>query len=99
MFPSSKKKRLCWVNGPSWVDSDVFVSVDSSGNSNDWEDMLPPRISLDRPEGAVLMVSEEEETMVDVDGDSGMGIDNARASGCWSVSGLGCTYGVILLVL
>jgi hypothetical protein len=95
MFPSSKKKRLCRVNGPSCFDSDVsFVFVvDSSGsnsNSDDREDvyiLLPPRISLDRLEGAVLMVSEE--TMVDADGDSGMDIE--IGCGCWSMSGLLCT--------
>jgi len=49
-----------------------FVFVDSSGNPNDGEEVLSLRISLDRPEGAVLIVSEE--TMVDVDsaGDLGM---------------------------
>lgn len=83
------------MNGPSWVDCDDFVSVDSSGNPNDWEEILPPRISLDKPEGAVLIVSEE--AMVDADGDSGMVIDIAR--GCWSMSGLGCTYGLILPTL
>jgi hypothetical protein len=84
------------VNGPGWVDCDVCVFVDSSGNpDDDGEEVLPLRISLDNPEGAVLMVSEE--TMVDADGDLGMAIEIAR--GCWSMSGLGCTYGLILPVL
>jgi hypothetical protein len=84
------------VNDPSWVDCDIFVFVDSSGNPNELGEILPLRISLDKPEGAVLIVSEEE-TMVDADGDSGMVIGIAR--GCWSVSGPGCTYGLILPVL
>jgi hypothetical protein len=83
------------VNGPSWVDSDGFVSAVSSGTPNEWEEIFPVRISLDKPEGAVLSVSEE--TMVDADGDSGNVIDIARE--CWSTSGLGCTYGLILPVL
>lgn len=83
------------MNGPSWIDCDDFVFVDSSGDPNDREDILSLRISLDKPEGRVLIVSEE--TMVDADGDSGMAIGIAR--GCWSVSGLGCTYGLILPVV
>lgn len=85
------------MNGRSWVDSNVFVFVDSSDdtNLNELGETLPLRISLDKPEGAVLMVSEE--SMVDADGDSGMVIGIAR--GCWSVSGPGCTYGLILPVL
>ena len=83
------------MNGPSWVDCDVLVFVDSSGNPNDGEEVLPLRISLDKRERTVLMVSEE--TMVDADGDSGMVIGIAR--GCWSMSGLGSTYGLILPVL
>lgn len=83
------------MNGPTWVDCDVFVFVDSSGDSdNNRGETLPLRISLDKPEGAVLMVSEE--TIVDGDdGESGMVVEIARA--CWSTSGLGCTYGLILL--
>ena len=68
---------------------DVLAFADSSGDPNDREE-------IDKPEGAVLIVVSEE-TMVDADGDSGMLIGIAR--GCWSVSGLGCTYGVILPVL
>jgi hypothetical protein len=89
------------VNGPARVDCDcgcdVFVFVDSSGDSDsDRGETLSLRISLDKPEGAVLMVSEE--TVVDADdGDSGMDVAIARA--CWSVSGPGCTYGLILPVL
>jgi len=86
------------VNGPSRVDCGIFVFVDSSGNPNDGEEVLSLRISLDRPEGAVLIVSEE--TMVDVDsaGDLGMVVIEI-ACGCWSISGLGCTYGLILPAL
>lgn len=85
------------MNGPARVDCDVFVFVDSSGDSdNDRGETLSLRISLDKPEEAVLMVSEE--TTVDADGgESGMDIEIARA--CWSTSGLGCTYGLILPVL
>ena len=84
------------MNGRSWVDCGVFVFVDSSGEADDREEILPLRISLDKPEGAVLIVSEE--TMVDADGDSGMVI-GVIARGCWSVSEPGCTYGLILPVL
>ena len=65
-------------------------------NPDEREEILPPRISLDKPEGAVLIVSEE--TMVDADtGDSGMVV--GMACEYWSTSGLGCTYGLILPVV
>lgn len=83
------------MNDPSWVDCDIFAFVGSSGNPNELGEIFPLRISLDKPEGAVLMVSEE--TVGDADGDAGMVIGIAR--GCWSVSGPGCTYGLILPVL
>ncbi len=69
MFPSSKKKRLCGVNEPYWVDRGILVSVDFTDKPNDREDKLSPMISLDKSEGAVMMVSEE--ITVDADGDSG----------------------------
>ena len=90
------------MNGPSRVDCDVFVVVDadSSGNPNDWEEeeILAPRISLDKPEGAVLIVSAETTVDADGDRDAGMVIEIAFG-GCWSMSGLGCTYGLILPML
>ena len=70
MFPSSKKKRLCWVNGPCLVDRDILGFVDSTGKHNDWEEILSRMISLDKLEGAVLIESEET-IMVDADGDAG----------------------------
>jgi hypothetical protein len=84
------------VNGPSWVDSNILVFVDSTSKPNDWEEILSPMISLDTPEGAVSIVSEE--TMVDTDGDSGIAIGVVR--GCWSISesGSGFAYGHILRV-
>ncbi len=82
------------MNGPSWVDCDILAFVDSTGKPNDREEILSPKISLDKPECAVLIVSEE--TMVDADGDSGMVIGRVR--GCWSTSGPGFAYGHILPV-
>jgi hypothetical protein len=74
------------------VDCDVLVFVDSTGKPNCREEMLSPYISLDKPEGAVLMASEE--AVVDADGDSGLVIGMVRGS--WSMSVLGF---VILLGL
>lgn len=95
MFPSSKKKRLCRVNRPIPVDRGTLDSVDSAGKLFGWEEILSPIVPLDKSEGAVMVVSEE--MMVDADGDSGVVVGVARE--CWSTSGLGCTYGLILLVL
>ena len=75
-------------------DCDVLVCVDSTGKPNFREDILSPMISLDRPEGAVLI--ESEESTVDADGDSGLVIGMLR--GCWSISRLGVAYGPILPV-
>ena len=95
MFPSSKKKRLCRVNRPVSVDRGILVSVDSTGRLNDWEEVLPPMIPLDKSEGAVAIVSED--VMVDADGDSGPVI--GVVWGCWAVSRPGCAYRLILPVL
>jgi hypothetical protein len=84
-FPGPIDKRWKWefpIQPSSKVDFDAFVFIDSSGNLNDWEEML---YSLNKLEKSVLILSEE--TMVDADGDSGMVIKTAR--GCWfSMSGM-----------
>jgi len=59
MFPSSKKKRLCKLNGPGLTDSGVFASIDSTpGELNDREETLSPMIMLDKLEGTVSIMSE-----------------------------------------
>jgi hypothetical protein len=75
------------------IDCDILVFVDSTGNPNGREGFLSPVISLDKPEGAALIASEE--TTVDEDEDSGLFIGMAHE--CWSVSGF--ANGLILLVL
>ena len=94
MFPSSKKKRLCRVNRPVSVDRGILVSVGSTDKLNGWDKVLSPVIPLDKSEVAEMI---SEEMMVDAHGDSGVVI--GVATGCWSTSGLGCTYGLILPVL
>ena len=74
MFPSSKKKRLCRVNRLIPVDRGVLVSVDSNGKLDGWEEILSPMVSLDKSEGAVMMV--------DADGDSDLVI--GMVWGYWS---------------
>lgn len=61
------------MNGPSLVDCDILVFFDSTGKSNSREKMLSPMISLDNPEGAVLIESEAI-----MDGDSGLDIEMVR---------------------
>jgi hypothetical protein len=95
MFPSSKKKRLCRVNRLIPVDCAILVSFDSTDQLDGWEEILSPMVSLDKSEGAVMMVSEE--MMVDADGDSGPII--GMVWGCWSMSRPGYEYGLILPVL
>jgi hypothetical protein len=75
------------------VGCDILVLVDSAGKANGGEGILSPMVSLDRLEGAVSM----EETMVDADGDSDLVVGTLH--GCWSMSGLGFAYGLILPVL
>ena len=95
-FPSSKKKRLCRVNRPSIsVDRGIFAIVDFSGKLDGWEETLSPIVTLDKSEGAVMMVSEE--ITVDPDGDPGPVI--GMVSGCWAVSRPGSAYGLILPLL
>jgi hypothetical protein len=88
MFPSSKKKRLCRVYRFIPVDRGVLVSVDSTGKLDGWE-ILSPIVSLDKSEGAVMIV--------DADGDSDP--VTGVVWGCWSTSRPGCAYGLILQVL
>jgi hypothetical protein len=76
------------------VDCGILVFVDSTGNPDDREDIPSPVISLDRTRAVLI---EAEETIVDADGDSGPVI--GMVSGCWSMSGLGSAYGLILPVL
>ena len=81
------------MNGPSLVDCDILVFVDSTGKHDCREEMLSPYTSLDKPEGAVLIVPEED--IEDVDGDPG-GLIVGMIRGSWSMSVLGF---VILLRL
>ncbi len=98
MFPSSKKKRLCRVNRPNSVDRGIFTSVDPTGKPDGWREILSPMTSLDKSEGAVMMVSEE--MVVDADGDSGeSGLAIGLDWGSWAMSGPGVAYGLILPVL
>lgn len=79
----------------NFVDCDTpVVFDDSTGKSNGGEEILSPMVSLDKLEGAVSI--ESEESMVDADGDSDLVIGKVHE--CWSMSGLGLAYGVILPV-
>jgi hypothetical protein len=73
----------------------ILVFVDSTGKPNGGEEIFSPMVSLDMLEGAVSI--ESEESVVDADGDSDLVIGTVH--GCWSMSGLGLAYGLILPVL
>ena len=70
IFPSSKKKRLCRVNGPGMANFSDFVLVDSTGKPHVWIDMLLVLISLGSRSLSRAVSMESEEILVDVDGDS-----------------------------
>ena len=72
------------------VDCGIPAFVDSIGKLDDGGEIVSPVISRDKPERAVSI--ESEETMVD--GNSSLVIGIVR--GCWSMSGPGSAYGLIL---
>ena len=72
MFPSSKKKRLCRVNGHGMADCGdfVLVLVNSTGKSHVWREMFLVLISLGSKSLSRAVSMEPEEMLVGVDGDS-----------------------------
>jgi len=72
MFPSSKKKRLCRVNGPGAADCGEVVFADSTGKPHGLT-TFSLVIPLESLGGAVSMVSRE--SIADVDGESGMAVE------------------------
>ena len=82
MFPSSKKKRLCRVNGPGAADCGKVVVVDSTGKPHGLTGTFSTVIALGSLRGAVSMVSRER--MADVDGESGMVVEAVGER--WSMS-------------
>ena len=91
MFPSSKKKRLCRMNGPGVADCGEVVFVDSTGKPHGLTETFSLVIALESLEGVVSMVSRER--MADVDGESGMVVE--AVGECWSMSGMS----TLLLIL
>lgn len=81
MFPSSKKKRLCRVNGP---DCGEVIFVDSTdkphGLTGTFSSVIAPE-SL-----GVLLSMVSRERMADVDGESGMVVEAVGER--WPMSGL-----------
>jgi hypothetical protein len=94
MFPSSKKKRLCKVNGPGAADCGEVVFVDSTGKPHGLTETVSPVIALESRGGAVSMVSRER--MADVDGESGMVVE--AVGDCWS-SGLFTLFWLVMLAV
>jgi len=72
MFPSSKKNRLCRVNGHGMANCGdfVLVLVNSTGKSHVWRDMLLVLISLGSRSLSRAVSMEPEEILLDVDGES-----------------------------
>lgn len=95
MFPSSKKKRLCRVNGPGAADCGEVVFVDSTGKPHGLTETFSPVITLELLGGAVSM--ESRERMADVDGESGMVVE--AVGECWFMSGLSTLWLIMFAVL
>jgi hypothetical protein len=84
MFPSSKKKRLCRVNGRDVADSGEAVFVDSTGKPHGLIETFSLVIALESLGRAVSM--ESRERLVDVDGESAVVVE--AVGDRWSMSGL-----------